>query len=265
MPDVTTNNVPTLQELIERSGVDPSYFGQFGATEFGSQLGLEGKQLEGFKKFANIMKFDPSKIESLLSSIGEYGKERRGTIEEQYSGGVKNLRTNLFGQMTGARQKTGGFAGSGAQETDISLLGDQAGTTFGALGGSRRSGLSGLQEQIESRGGRTQGLLGDYISRLTQLGSQFLSYDPGGSGDNTDKEDPGYSDPEEPPKEFTSIPSQYSGDMINVGGIMYKWNPTLRRYELAEGDPDTLTTDDTSPGNDNTTDPGSGGLGSVYI
>jgi hypothetical protein len=278
-----TNGVPTLQDLIAKSGVDPSFFGQFGATEFGGQLGLKGEQLSGFKKFANIMKFDPKRIEDLLSSIGEFGEQQTGFIQEQfgagqksaqsgYGRGVESLRSGAIGQMAGARQQTGGFAGSGAQQRSMSLLGQAGRRGMGGLQsglseqlerltGARKRGLAGLQEQMESRIGQTQGLLGDYISRLTQLGSQFLSYDPGGGGGDpeTDKEDV--------PQELTTVPTVFSGNMINVNGIMYRWNPDTKQYELAEGDPDTLPKDDTLPGNGNTKDndyPGfGGGLGDI--
>ena len=258
------NGVPTLQDLIAKSGVDPSFFGEFGASEFGGQLGLKGEQLSGFKKFANMMKFDPQSIQDMLSSIGEYGEERTGFIEEQfgagqkaaesgYGRGVAALRTGAFGQMAGARQQTGGFAGSGAQQRSMSLLGQAGRRQMGGLQtglseqmqrltGAKTRGLAGLQEQMESRIGQTQGLLGDYISRLTQLGQQFLSYDPGtgSSDDQKDKEDV--------PEEFTQIPSAYSGNMINVNGIMYKWNPDTKKYDLAEGDPSTLGDDSGTPG-----------------
>ena len=85
------NGVPTLQDLIARSGVDPSFFGEFGATEFGGQLGLKGEQLSGFKKFANLMKFNPKQIEDLLSSIGEYGEEQTGFIQEQFGTGLEGM------------------------------------------------------------------------------------------------------------------------------------------------------------------------------
>ena len=255
------NGVPTLQDLIAKSGVDPSFFGEFGATEFGGQLGLKGEQLSGFKKFANMMKFNPNQIEDLLSSIGKYGEEQTGFIQEQfgtgqraaqtgYGRGVESLRSGAFGQMAGARQRTGGFAGSGAQQRSMSLLGQAGRRGMGGLQsglseqmerltGARKRGLSGLQEQMESRIGQTQGLLGDYISRLTQLGSQFLSYDPGGGGDPSKDESK-----EDPPTEFTSVPTSYSGPMINVNGIMYRWNSDTKQYELAEGDPSTLDNGD---------------------
>ena len=262
------NGVPTLQDLIAKSGVDPSFFGEFGASEFGGQLGLKGEQLSGFKKFANLMKFNPKQIEDLLSSIGEYGEEQTGFIQEQfgtgqraaqtgYGRGVASLRSGAFGQMAGARQQTGGFAGSGAQQRSMSLLGQAGRRGMGGLQsglseqmerltGARKRGLSGLQEQMESRIGQTQGLLGDYISRLTQLGSQFLSYDPGGGGDPT-------KDKEDIPPEVTQIPTSYSGDIVNVNGIMYRWNPDTKQYELAEGDPSTLTNDTSDPGSTQTT------------
>ena len=260
------NGVPTLQELIQQSGIDPSFFGEFGATEFGGQLGLKGEQLSGFKKFANMMKFDPQKIQDMLGSIGEYGQEQTGFIEQQfgagqkaaqsgYGRGVEALRTGARGQMAGARQQTGGFAGSGAQQRSMSLLGQAGRRQLGGLQtglseqlerltGAKTRGLAGLQEQMESRIGQTQGLLGDYISRLTQLGQQFLSYDPGGTGGDPDDQ----QDKEDPPTEFTQIPSNYSGPMINVNGIMYKWNPDTKKYDLAEGDPSTLGDDSGTPG-----------------
>jgi len=264
-----TNGVPTLQDLIAKSGVDPSFFGQFGATEFGGQLGLKGEQLSGFKKFANIMKFDPKRIEDLLSSIGEFGEQRTGFIQEQfgtgqkaaqsgYGRGIESLRSGAIGQMAGARQQTGGFAGSGAQQRSMSLLGQAGRRGMGGLQsglseqlerltGARKRGLAGLQEQMESRIGQTQGLLGDYISRLTQLGQQFLSYDPGG-GDDTPK------DTEDVPTEVTQIPTSYSGDMVNVNGIMYRWNPDTKQYELAEGDPSTLPNGTGDPGSSDIVD-----------
>ena len=264
------NGVPTLQELIQQSGIDPSFFGEFGATEFGGQLGLKGEQLSGFKKFANMMKFDPQKIQDMLGSIGEYGQEQTGFIEQQfgagqkaaqsgYGRGVAALSTGARGQMAGARQQTGGFAGSGAQQRSMSLLGQAGRRQMGGLQtglseqlerltGAKTRGLAGLQEQMESRIGQTQGLLGDYISRLTQLGQQFLSYDPGGTGGDPDDQ----QDKEDPPTEFTQIPSNYSGPMINVNGIMYKWNPDTKKYELAEGDPSTLGDDSGTPGGTDT-------------
>ena len=268
-----TNGVPTLQDLIAKSGVDPSFFGQFGATEFGGQLGLKGEQLSGFKKFANLMKFDPNRIEDLLSSIGEFGEQQTGFIQEQfgtgqksaqsgYGRGVESLRSGAFGQMAGARQQTGGFAGSGAQQRSMGLLGEAGRRGMGGLQtglseqmqrltGAKTRGLAGLQEQMESRIGQTQGLLGDYISRLTQLGQQFLSYDPGG-GDDTPKDTT-----EDVPTEVTKIPTSYSGDMVNVNGIMYRWNPDTKQYELAEGDPSSLP--------DATGDPGSSDIVEVSV
>lgn len=272
------NGVPTLQELIQQSGIDPSFFGEFGATEFGGQLGLKGEQLSGFKKFANMMKFDPQKIQDMLGSIGEYGQEQTGFIEQQfgagqkaaqsgYGRGVEALRTGAFGQMAGARQQTGGFAGSGAQQRAMSLLGQAGRRQMGGLQtglseqlerltGAKKRGLAGLQEQMESRIGQTQGLLGDYISRLTQLGQQFLSYDPS-TGDSDDKND----DTEDIADEFTEIPSTYQGNMINVNGIMYKWNPDTKKYELAEGDPDTLGNGDNDTSGGSYTGQGSGFTG----
>ena len=75
---------------------------------------------------------------------------------------------------------------------------------------------------------------------------QFLSYDPGtgSSDDQKDKEDV--------PSEFTQIPSDYEGNMINVNGIMYKWNPDTKKYDLAEGDPSTLGDDSGTPGGTDT-------------
>ena len=272
------NGVPTLQELIQQSGIDPSFFGEFGATEFGGQLGLKGEQLSGFKKFANMMKFDPQKIQDMLGSIGEYGQEQTGFIEQQfgagqkaaqsgYGRGVEALRTGAFGQMAGARQQTGGFAGSGAQQRAMSLLGQAGRRQMGGLQtglseqlerltGAKKRGLAGLQEQMESRIGQTQGLLGDYISRLTQLGQQFLSYDPS-TGDSDDKND----DTEDIADEFTEIPSTYQGNMINVNGIMYKWNPDTKKYELAEGDPDTIGNGDNDTSGGSYTGQGSGFTG----
>ena len=272
------NGVPTLQELIQKSGLDPKFFGEFGATEFGGQLGLKGEQLSGFKKFANMMKFDPQKIQDMLGSIGEYGQEQTGFIEQQfgagqkaaqsgYGRGVEALRTGAFGQMAGARQQTGGFAGSGAQQRSMSLLGQAGRRQMGGLQtglseqmqrltGAKTRGLAGLQEQMESRIGQTQGLLGDYISRLTQLGQQFLSYDPS-TGDSDDKND----DTEDIADEFTEIPSTYQGNMINVNGIMYKWNPDTKKYELAEGDPDTLGNGDNDTSGGSYTGQGSGFTG----
>lgn len=193
-------STPTLQDLIERSGIDPKFFEEGGASEFAQQLGLKGKGLEGFSRFADIMKFQPERIEKLLSSIGEFGKEQRGFIQEQFalgseaarSGfgrGLESLRTSQLGQMAGARQQTGGFAGAGAQQRALGLL-SQAGQRqlsgletglseqLQRLSGARERGLSGVEQQVEARIGQTQGLLGDYISRLTQLGSQFLALDP---------------------------------------------------------------------------------------
>lgn len=197
-------NIPSLQELIERSGVDKSFFEEGGASAFAQQLGLKGKGLEGFSKFADIMKFQPEKIKELLSSIGEFGEQQRGFVQEQFdlgseaarSGfgrGLESLRTGQLGQMAGARQQAGGFAGSGAQQRTLGLL-RQAGQRqlsgletglseqLQRLSGARERGLSGVEQQVEARIGQTQGLLGDYISRLTQLGGQFLALDPSEEG-----------------------------------------------------------------------------------
>ena len=124
-------NIPSLQELIERSGVDKSFFEEGGASAFAQQLGLKGKGLEGFSRFADIMKFQPEKIKELLSSIGEFGQEQRGFIQEQFGTGLASLRSGLKSQLAGARQQTGGFAGFGAQQRSIGLLGESAQRQFG--------------------------------------------------------------------------------------------------------------------------------------
>jgi hypothetical protein len=244
MPDVTTNNVPTLQELIARSGVDPSFYGAGGASAFGKQIGLKGKQLEGFNKFANIMKFDPSRIESLLSSIGDYGTQQRGFLQEQfdvgqesaqtgYSSGVGALRSGALGQMTGARQKTGGFAGSGAYERSFGLLRDETSRQYGGLQtnladtmsrltGAKQRGMAGLSERLDARVGQAQGLLGDYISRLTGLGSQYLALDPGEGEDGTFS---GWNPPSNP----------NSGQTYTHGGKNYVWDDKLGDWML-QGD-----------------------------
>ena len=41
--------------------------------------------------------------------------------------------------------------------------------------------MDAVGQQVDARTAQVQGLLGDYISRLTGLGSQFLSFDPGGN------------------------------------------------------------------------------------
>jgi hypothetical protein len=252
-----TNKLPTLQDLIARSGVDPSFFGSTGTSAFGQQLGLKGKQLEGFNKFANIMKFDPNQIEDMLASIGKFGEQQTGFIQEQfgagqeaaqsgYGRGVESLRSGAFGQMAGARQKTGGFAGSGAQQSSMGLLGQLGRRGMGdlqtglsekiqGLTGARQRGLAGLQEQMDARVGQTQGLLGDYISRLTQLGSQFLSYDPEG-GDDDDTAFTGWSPPDNP----------YNGQTYTHGGQSYVWDSKLGDWMLQgdEGDKDYYDDED---------------------
>lgn len=215
-------NIPSLQELIERSGVDKSFFEEGGASAFAQQLGLKGKGLEGFSRFADIMKFRPEKIKELLSSIGEFGQEQRGFIQEQFGTGLSSLRSGLKSQLAGARQQTGGFAGFGAQQRSIGLLGESAQRQFGGLKQARTRGLAGVQQQVEARIGQTQGLLGDYISRLTQLGSQFLALDPGDLGMKS----------EQIPN-FTTVPSDYSGDMIMVGTKPYEWDSDTNQYVLS--------------------------------
>jgi len=171
--------IPTYQELLEQSGVDPKYFGEGGAGLFAGHLGLEGKQMEGFQKFADIMKFDSNKIKDLITSLGDFRTEQRGFVQEQFGSGLTSLRTNLTGQMTSAREQTGGFAGSGAQQRTMGLIGQAGQRSFGGLKQARTRGYSGIEEQVGARTGQIQGLLGDYIGRLTQLGGQFLSLDPG--------------------------------------------------------------------------------------
>ena len=45
--------------------------------------------------------------------------------------------------------------------------------------------------------------------------------------------------------------------MVNVNGIMYRWNPDTKQYELAEGDPSSLP--------DATGDPGSSDIVDVSV
>ena len=196
--------ISTLQDLIAQSGVDPLYFDEGGSGAFASDIGLKGKGLEGFEKFADIMPFDRNKIQDLLSSLGEFQTQQRGFVQEQFdigsksaqSGfgrGLESLRSGMFGQFTGARQQTGGFAGSGAQQRTMGLIGQAGQRQFGGLKtglserlerltGAKERGFAGVDEQVSAREGQIQGLLGDYISRLTGLGSQFLALDPGQQG-----------------------------------------------------------------------------------
>ena len=62
----------TLQDLIKRMGVDPGFFGEGGSKLFGESIGLAGKGLEGFQKFADISKFDPAAIEEMLKESSIY-------------------------------------------------------------------------------------------------------------------------------------------------------------------------------------------------
>jgi hypothetical protein len=173
------NSIPTLQDLIEQSGIDPAFFDKEGGIgSFADFIGLKGKGREGFQSIAGINPFNPKTIEDLLSSLGEFRGEQRGMVQDQFGSGLSSLRSGLSSQLMGARQQTGGFAGSGAQQRGIGLIGEAAQRQLGGLEQSRKRGFSGIEQQVESRVGQTQGLLGDYISRLTGLGSQFLAMDP---------------------------------------------------------------------------------------
>lgn len=205
MPSHYGTESTTFQDLVKRMGESGRFFGADGVSLFAKEIGLEGKGLEGFMKFANIMPFDEDRIKEMLSSISKFGTERRGFIQKQFdvgaesarSGfgrGLESLRSTQLGQMMGARQQTGGFAGTGAQQRSLGILrqagqrqlgGLQTGLSeqLARLTGARERGLAGVEEQVQSRIGQTQSLLGDYISRLTQFGSQFLSMDPTGDGD----------------------------------------------------------------------------------
>ena len=51
--------------------------------------------------------------------------------------------------------------------------------------------MDAVAQRVDSRTGAVQGLLGDYISRLTGLGSQFLSFDPNEDNSGYDGYTPG--------------------------------------------------------------------------
>jgi len=170
----------TLKDLIERMGVDPGFFGEGGSKLFGESIGLAGKGLEGFQKFADISKFDPAAIEEMLKSIGEYGKTQRGYVQEQFGSGTQNLRDMLTSGMQKIREGSSVRGGRfGSMQKQIGQTSQRAGQQFGQLGQRFSQGMDAVAQRVDSRTGAVQGLLGDYISRLTGLGSQFLSFDPG--------------------------------------------------------------------------------------
>ena len=174
----------TLKDLIERMGVDPGFFGEGGSKLFGESVGLAGKGLEGFQKMADISKFDPKAIEEMLKSIGEYGKTQTGYVQEQFGAGTQNLRDMLTSSMQKIREGSSARGGRfGAMQKQLGQSSQAASQRYGQLGQKFAQGIDAVGQQVDSRTGVVQGLLGDYISRMTGLGSQFLSLDPGsGSG-----------------------------------------------------------------------------------
>lgn len=172
----------TLKDLIERMGVDPGFFGEGGSKLFGESVGLAGKGLEGFQKMADISKFDPKAIEEMLKSIGEYGQKQTGYVKEQFGAGTQNLRDMLTSGMQKIREGTsvrGGRFGAGQRQEGQAR--QRAGQQFGQLGQRFSQGMDTVGQQVDARTGQVQGLLGDYISRMTGLGSQFLAFDPTGA------------------------------------------------------------------------------------
>ena len=172
----------TLQDLIERMGVAPGFFGEGGSKLFGESIGLAGKGLKGFQKFADISKFDPAAIEEMLKSIGQYGQKQTGYVQEQFGAGTQNLRDMLTGGMQKLREGSSVRGGQfGAMQRQSGQARQRAGQQFGQLGQRFSQGMDAVGQQVDARTAQVQGLLGDYISRLTGLGSQFLSFDPGGN------------------------------------------------------------------------------------
>lgn len=172
--------MPTLQDLIKRMGVDPGFFGEGGSKLFGESIGLAGKGLEGFQKFADISKFDPAAIEEMLKSVGKFGETQRGYVQEKFGTGTQNLRDMLTSSMQQLREGSSARGGQfGAMQKLMGQSRQKAGTAFGQLGQQFQQGMDTVSRQVDARTGAVQGLLGDYISRLTGLGSQYLSFDPG--------------------------------------------------------------------------------------
>ena len=182
----------TLQDLIKRMGVDPGFFGEGGSKLFGESIGLAGKGLEGFQKFADISKFDPAAIEKMLESIGQYGQKQTGYVQEQFGAGTQNLRDMLTGGMQKLREGSSVRGGEfGAKEKQIGQARQRAGQQFGQLGQRFSQGMDAVAQRVDSRTGAVQGLLGDYISRMTGLGSQFLAFDPNENNSGYDGYTPG--------------------------------------------------------------------------
>jgi|TARA_R100001463_G_scaffold20240_3_gene49367 hypothetical protein len=170
----------TLQDLIKRMGVDPGFFQEGGSKLFGQTIGLAGKGLEGFQKFADISKFDPAAIEEMLKSIGQYGQKQTGYVQEKFKSGQGTLRDMLTDSMRQLREGSSVRGGQfGAMQKAIGQSRQKAGTAFGQLGQQFQQGMDTVGQQVDARTAQVQGLLGDYISRLTGLGSQYLSFDPG--------------------------------------------------------------------------------------
>ena len=174
--------MPTLQDLIKRMGVDPGFFGEGGSKLFGESIGLAGKGLEGFQKFADISKFDPAAIEEMLKSIWQYGKKQTGYVQEQFGAGTQNLRDMLTGGMQKLREGSSVRGGEfGAMQRQAGQARQKAGQQFEQLGQRFSKGIDAVGQQVDARTGQVQGLLGDYLSRMTGLGSQFLAFDPTGA------------------------------------------------------------------------------------
>tara|TARA_R110002020_G_scaffold468594_1_gene693030 strand:+ start:28 stop:651 length:624 start_codon:yes stop_codon:yes gene_type:complete len=183
-------NPTTLQQLIERMGVDPGFFKEGGSRLFGESIGLAGKGLEGFQKFADISKFDPEAIKEMLSGIGKFGETQRGYVQQQYGAGTQNLRDMLTGGMEKLREGSSVRGGQfGAMQRQLGQARQRAGQQFGQLGQRFSQGMDAVGQQVDARTAQVQGLLGDYISRLTGLGSQFLAFDPGGANNNAGMSD----------------------------------------------------------------------------
>ena len=69
----------------------------------------------------------------------------------------------------------------GAMQKQLGLSREKADTAFGQLGQQFQQGMGAVGQQVDARTGQVQGLLGDYISTMTGLGSQFLAFDPTGA------------------------------------------------------------------------------------
>ncbi len=202
------NKSPTIGEQKLAQWLKDAGLGQytdfFGGdiSKIADKLGLSGKQAEMFAKF--IRPFQRERFDKLIGSIEPYRQEQEKFLGRQYDIGQEAARSGLSQSLSGLRQnlqlggmqaaeRSGGFAGAGAQQSALQLARDVAGQRYGGLTGqyqtrlsdlglTQERGLSALDEKIEGRKGQVYGLLGDYMDRVLTLGQQFLQYDPAGGG-----------------------------------------------------------------------------------